>query len=141
MILKKYITDTTRLQICEEMHVDRPVENSKLGPSTMASTGQASWQYPQYMHFVMSMSYLKYFMNTWTLIFIHNDDLVVRRDPSSRSSDSIVIAYIRRKNKINNNENYFLLGLDMRPRKVCMRCISLRRWGIDEACVRLGIED
>lgn len=43
--------------------------------STIASTGQASWQNPQYIHFVMSMSYL-----------------VVRRDPSALSSASIVIA-------------------------------------------------
>ena len=35
------------------------VENSKFGPSTIASTGQASWQKPQYMHLVMSMSYLQ----------------------------------------------------------------------------------
>ena len=34
------------------------VENSKFGPSMTASTGQASWQNPQYMHLVMSMSYL-----------------------------------------------------------------------------------
>ena len=35
------------------------VENSKFGPSTTASTGQASWQNPQYMHLVISMSYLQ----------------------------------------------------------------------------------
>ena len=43
--------------------------------STIASTGQLSWQKPQYMHLVMSMSYL-----------------VVLLLPSSRSSASIVIA-------------------------------------------------
>lgn len=32
------------------------VEYSALGDSTMASTGQDSWQKPQYMHLVMSMS-------------------------------------------------------------------------------------
>ena len=41
----------------------------------MASTGQASWQNPQYIHLVMSISYL-----------------VVRLDPSARSSASIVMA-------------------------------------------------
>ena len=43
--------------------------------STIASTGQLSWQKPQYIHFVMSMSYL-----------------VVLLLPSSRSSASIVMA-------------------------------------------------
>ncbi|TRY62934.1 hypothetical protein TCAL_15237 [Tigriopus californicus] len=51
------------------------VENSKLGPSTMASTGQASWQNPQYIHLVMSISYR-----------------VVLRAPSDRSSASMVMA-------------------------------------------------
>lgn len=44
--------------------------------STIASTGQASWQNPQYIHLVISISYL-----------------VVRLEPSARSSASIVIAW------------------------------------------------
>ena len=51
------------------------VAYSKLGPSTMASTGHASWHSPQKMHLVMSMSYR-----------------VVLRLPSSRSSASMVMA-------------------------------------------------
>merc|ERR1719266_1742793 len=53
----------------------KKVAYSKFGPSTIASTGQASWQNPQKIHLVMSMSYL-----------------VVRREPSGLGSDSIVIA-------------------------------------------------
>ena len=52
------------------------VENSKFGPKTMASTGHASWQNPQYIHFVMSISYL-----------------VVLLEPSGRGSDSMVMHY------------------------------------------------
>ena len=51
------------------------VEYSKFGPSTIASTGHASWQKPQKMHLVISISYL-----------------VALREPSSRGSASIVMA-------------------------------------------------
>ena len=51
------------------------VEYSKFGPSTIASTGQAYWQNPKNIHFVISISYF-----------------VVLLEPSGLGSDSITIA-------------------------------------------------